>query len=130
MALVSHALKKKDYATVDRVLTEGLAVAPDSPQTMNALAWVRATCPDEKRRNGQEAVRLAQKASDATRNSSFEYVDTLACALAEAGRFEEAEKKAGEAADLARRAGQQNIANEYEERRAMFKRKEPYRDTN
>jgi tetratricopeptide (TPR) repeat protein len=58
----------------------------------NNLAWVRATCPDAKFRNGAEAVRLAQRVCEATANREGMYLDTLAAGFAEAGRFADAVK--------------------------------------
>ena len=58
----------------------------------NNLAWLLATCPDEDLRNGPAAVTYALKACEQTEWKKARYVDTLASAYAEAGRFEEAIK--------------------------------------
>jgi tetratricopeptide (TPR) repeat protein len=54
----------------------------------NALAWLLATCPDAKIRDGQEAVRLALKAVSIDRNA--QNLDTLAAAQARKGDFKQA----------------------------------------
>jgi hypothetical protein len=59
-------------------------------RALNGRAWVRATCPDAEFRNGHEAVRLAQKACEATANREGVYLDTLAAAYAEEGKFADA----------------------------------------
>jgi hypothetical protein len=54
------------------------------------LAWFLATCPNNRFRNGNEAVSVAKKAyelSDRKRSGTY---DTLAGAHAETGEFEQA----------------------------------------
>jgi tetratricopeptide (TPR) repeat protein len=68
-----------------------LALAqPDSPPTLNSLAWVLATCPEDALRDGAEAVRMAHGACQLTGFKQSPYLSTLAAAYAEAGRFPEA----------------------------------------
>ncbi|HWY87513.1 MAG TPA: hypothetical protein VNX28_12345 [Gemmataceae bacterium] len=54
-----------------------------------ALAWILATHPDERLRDGRRAVRLARKAM-ALGPAHPTLLETLAAAHAEAGDFEEA----------------------------------------
>ena len=54
------------------------------------IAWLMATCPDEKFRNGAEAVKLATAAAAATKNQKAIVLGTLAAAHAEAGNFDQA----------------------------------------
>jgi tetratricopeptide (TPR) repeat protein len=56
----------------------------------NNLAWLLATSPEEELRNGPEAVQWAEQACEVAQNSDPEVLDTLAAALAEAGRYREA----------------------------------------
>src|SRR5262249_31130056 len=60
--------------------------APKDTVALKEMAWFRATCPDEKFRNGGEAVELANQACDLSDAKSAVYrecVDTLAAAYAE-----------------------------------------------
>jgi hypothetical protein len=56
----------------------------------NNLAWILATCPDEKVRDGRRAVEVAKNICEATGYKDYRYYGTLAAAYAEAGDFENA----------------------------------------
>jgi tetratricopeptide (TPR) repeat protein len=60
------------------------------------LAWILSTAPNDALRNGPEALRLAEAAYQ-TNQTSPSYLNTLASALAENGRFAEAAKAADRA---------------------------------
>jgi hypothetical protein len=51
---------------------------------------VLATCPTDKLRDWALAVRLAKDICDASENLEGMYLDTLAAAMAETGKFEDA----------------------------------------
>jgi Flp pilus assembly protein TadD len=78
-----------------------LQIDPDFLMGLNNLAWLRATAPEARFRDGTEAVRLAEKACHLTDYQLTVYVGTLAAAYAEAGRFEDAVKTAQKAVALA-----------------------------
>lgn len=126
--LAELASKQKDYAEYVRVLKAGLEQIPESPLLANGLAWVYSTCPDEKHRNGAEAVKLAEGAVQATGNRMHEFIDTLACAYAEVGRFEDAVKRIDEAASMASDPSQKIFLDQYKGRQTLFREKKPFRD--
>ncbi len=68
-------------------LHEIAANAPDSPQMLDELAWLLATYPDSKTRDGTGAVRLVERACALTERRIPALLDTLAAAYAEAGDF-------------------------------------------
>jgi tetratricopeptide (TPR) repeat protein len=71
-------------------LMHGVSATNASLMCANNLAWILATYPDAKLRNGSEAVRLATEACEADGYKQLTLLDTLAVALAEAGKFDEA----------------------------------------
>src|SRR5205814_7533869 len=84
---------RKDYnaAVHDLETATGLeAKHPESP--LNSLAWLWATCPDSKARDGEKAIGAAQKACELTKWLVWEDIDTLAAAYAETGQFADAIK--------------------------------------
>jgi tetratricopeptide (TPR) repeat protein len=56
----------------------------------NDIAWLLATCREPGIRDGEEAVRFAEKVVSETGRRSARFLDTLAAAYAEAGEFEKA----------------------------------------
>src|SRR5205807_2036309 len=82
-------------------------LGPEHPDTLlsrNNLAWLIATCPDAKIRNGSEAVQLSTSVYNLSQWNKAEYIDTLAAAEAEAGLFDDAIKHERQAIDLAKAA--------------------------
>lgn len=77
-----------DYARAIRRLEQALARHGDHPGLEHTLARLLATCPDPELRDGARALVLARQAYDKER--SLEHAATVAMALAELGRFEEA----------------------------------------
>jgi len=76
---------KGDYATALAQLNQALATNP-TPLITNRLAWLLATCPDPKFRDGKKAVEVATN-GDLTAGHVTAQLDTLAAAYAEAGDF-------------------------------------------
>ncbi len=101
---------------------------PDQPAIAGELAWILATHPDARIRNGAEAVRLAEAACrKAPPLQQPTLVATLAAAYAEAGRFDDAVRAQQKALELARAAGQENLVPAIEARIAQFKQRQPVR---
>jgi len=108
--LVPLLLATDDYAAAIGELREILALQPESFEDYNNLAWILATGPDGKLRDGAEAVRLAQRACQLSRGKVAMPVGTLAAAYAEAGDFTNAVQTAQTAIELATAAGNESFA--------------------
>ena len=76
------------FSDARRRLQEGLEVMPRNRELAHGLARLLATAPDASVRDGELALRIAQRVHQETRRSSS--AETLATAFAEAGRFAEA----------------------------------------
>jgi protein O-mannosyl-transferase len=108
-------------------LREIAANAPDSPRMLDEVAWLLATYPDSRSRDGAEAVRLAEHACDLTQRKIPALLDTLAAAYAEAGDFPRAIGTAEEALDRARSSGDSDAVKLSENILASLHEKLPYR---
>jgi tetratricopeptide (TPR) repeat protein len=128
MALAQTAMQQRDFAAAERYLRNGLKQDPDVAGLANGLAWILATSPVESQRNGEEALRLAEKACKLTNHEQHTYIDTLATAYAELGRFDEAVKAAQDAVALAQKANDEQSIAEYQERLKLYEQNTPYRD--
>jgi len=100
---------------------------PEDPNSYNNLAWIRATHPDPRFRNGLEAVELAEKACKLVKVKDLYLLDTLAAAYAEAGRFPEAVETQEEAICLAASAGPEVRVQVLERRLLGYRAGRPYR---
>jgi len=107
----------------------GLAVEhkPDHVAALLALASIRATSRDAALRDGEEAVRLAARACDLTHSEDPTALVTLSEAYAEAGRFADAASAARLALEIARAAGNENLAATARQRIDLYSQREPAR---
>jgi tetratricopeptide (TPR) repeat protein len=80
------------YEDAKRSLEAAYHLQPSDPTTLNDLAWLLATSPDGRLRNGRRAVSFAQKSCALTNWNNAYSIDTLAAAYAAAGDFPQAIK--------------------------------------
>jgi tetratricopeptide (TPR) repeat protein len=102
--------------------------APDSPRMLDELAWLLATYPDAKSRDGAEAVQLAERACALTERRIPALLDTLAAAYAEAGDSSRAISTIEEALNLARSSGDSDAIKLSERILASLRGNLPYRE--
>ncbi|MCB1035982.1 MAG: tetratricopeptide repeat protein, partial [Acidobacteria bacterium] len=88
LARVGALIAQKRYFDAESTLDEGLALDGKDPQLLQAQARLLATSPQAEQRDGGKAVELAETLVNLEKRP--EHVETLAMALAGAGRFEEA----------------------------------------
>jgi tetratricopeptide (TPR) repeat protein len=119
--------EKGEYENAVKDYDEAIRLDPKYSVALNYRAWLKATCPDGKYRDGNAAVEDAKRACELTEWKVGGYIDTLAAAYAEAGDFAKAveyQEKALEDKEFEKRAGK-----EARERLALFKAKKPVRVT-
>jgi tetratricopeptide (TPR) repeat protein len=95
---------------------------------LDELAWLLATYPDSKSRDGTEAVQLAERACTLTERRIPALLDTLGAAYAEAGDFSRAITTIEEALNLARTSGDSDAIKLSERILGSLRGNLPYRD--
>jgi Flp pilus assembly protein TadD len=126
LANMLHQLSREREAVVE--YRRALAAQPLSVEILNNLAWILATSSDDSVRNGTDAVALAEKACQQTRNQDAMTMGTLAAAYAEAGRFAEAAATAEKAANLATAAGNSRFASINSQLMQLYRAGKPYHE--
>jgi tetratricopeptide (TPR) repeat protein len=94
--LLADALSvEREFAEANEVLQEAVELYPENRELLARAAWLRATSPDPALRDGEEALRIAERLMKLPSDRLVR--DAYAAALAEVGRFEEAVAAAEEA---------------------------------
>ncbi len=127
LAMANRGLAWQDKAEYYKALVDynrAVQVDPKYARAYTARAWLYATCPDKKFRDGKLAVESGTRACDLTSWKEADKLAVLAAAYAERGEFEKAVKWQEKAIILVldpedRRTGL--------ERLALYKDKKPFR---
>ena len=93
-----------------------IGALPQYHPALNNLAFILAAAPDPELRDGERAIELAKRALESGGRSNPGILDTLAAALAETGRYEEAARTAQQAAAIAEHVGLRDMAREIRSR--------------
>jgi TonB family protein len=109
-----------------RDLRESIHIAPNDPGAYYELAWFLATCPEDRFRNGSEAVSIASKGCEMSHWENSGVIDALAVAHAEAGDFDQAVKRGKQALNDSSLAPRER--EEREKRLALFQQRKSFRD--
>ncbi|MBI4583578.1 MAG: tetratricopeptide repeat protein [Planctomycetes bacterium] len=107
-------------------LRKGIQEVREDWRTAVALAWILATCRNEKLRKPEEAVRLMEPICSSVASTDPVALDTLAVAYAASGRFEEACRTAETALRLANERQQRDFAERLSRRLSLFKDRRPF----
>ncbi len=81
---------------------------------LNNLAWLLATSPDEKLRNGKRAIELATEGCKVTEYKQAHLLSTLAAGYAETGDFKTAIEWSKKSVELAGEDIKENLTKELE----------------
>ena len=114
-----------DYPTARRRLEEDVGALPGHAALRHALARFLATCPEQSLRDGERALEMAS-ALFADRKRP-DYAETVAMALAELGRFDEAIEWLRRLMLETERAGRGEALPRLRRTLESFARKEPVR---
>jgi tetratricopeptide (TPR) repeat protein len=106
---------------------KALRFSPDMTEALYNLSWILACHEDEKYRNGEEAVNLAEKLCRITRYNQPLALDALAAAYAETGKFDAAVLKAKKGLKLALLSGPKELVLGLKKRLHLYSAKRPYR---
>ena len=112
------------YVEARRALDETLERFPGDVATRHLLARLLAVSPDDAVRNGARAVELAQSVVD--EQPALDHLETLAMALAEAGRFDDAVTWQQRALEAERQAAGGNSPQRLD-RLALYQARQPLR---
>lgn len=103
------------------------AAAPKNLGMGLKLAWLLATCPRDKLRNGAEAAKIAELIVQGMNSPSPEVLDCLAAAYAENGQYDLAATTIAQAIQIAESAGEQDKVSKFREREERYLQKRPWR---
>ena len=115
---------KGEYDKAVADYSQAVAINPKYAAAHNDLAWLQATCPAEKCRDGKKAFENASKAYQLDGGKHWGYIDTLAAAYAETGDFEKAKEWETKAIAL---ATAEKAKTEMRSRLELYKQEKPYR---
>jgi tetratricopeptide (TPR) repeat protein len=106
----------KDY-------TRAIDLNPKFEHAYRNGAWLLATCPDDSIRDAQGAIKGAQAALECGYGERHAALDTLAAALANAGRFDEAVGTMQQAIEIA----PEDSVPAYQARQQLYETGQPFR---
>jgi len=107
---------------------KAIATPPGHANAQNNLAWIFATWPDAKMRNGAKSIELATKLNDKARGRNPLILTTLAAGYAETGKFAEAKEIAHRAMLLAEDEKQPMLVRALKIQIAAYESNQPFRD--
>jgi tetratricopeptide (TPR) repeat protein len=118
-------VRLKQYKQAEEQLIEAVRLHPDRPEFIRALARLYAAAPDDRVRDGQRAVALAQEL--VTRQQSVDELETMAMALAEAGQYEAAARSLRDAIVAAEKLGRLDLARSMASDLRLYEQHRPSR---
>ena len=118
---------QKEYKKALADYNKAIRLDPKDATASCARAWLWATCPETKYRDGKRAVESATRACELTKWKDAALLDTLAAAYAESGDFDAAVKWQKKAMDLLPKDDEWD-RKDYGSRLELYRAKKPYRE--
>ncbi len=115
---------------VERAIADydrAIRLKPEGDYAYQSLAWLLATVPDERYRDGARAVRLAKRAVALDPDESYNHM-ALAAAYSEVGQFDDAVAAQARALDMARAEGHPDVIAEFQKYLDFYRNGRPYRE--
>jgi tetratricopeptide (TPR) repeat protein len=106
---------------------KALEINPNDVEVLNNMAWVLATAPEASTRNGEKALAMAQRSVSFTGGAQPRTLATLAAALAETGRSQDAVETAERALQLAIDQGNFALADSIRTQLEFYRSGRPFR---
>jgi tetratricopeptide (TPR) repeat protein len=113
----AEAVADYEKAYKDKILSKDSGL-------LNNFAWVLATSPDEKLRDGKRAIKMATEACESTEYKQAHIISTLAAAYAETGDYDNAVKWSTKSAEI----GSKDHAEDFKKELETYKANKPYRE--
>jgi tetratricopeptide (TPR) repeat protein len=120
------SVEERQYDLAIQEFDRALKIDPNNISALSGEAYVLATCPEKKYRDGPKARELATKACKATEYKDWRTLNSLAVALAECGDFKEAARFQKQALLLLDAKGA-TAKEEFEKVLELFEKGRPYR---
>ncbi|MDO4575320.1 MAG: beta-propeller fold lactonase family protein [Planctomycetia bacterium] len=116
-----HAESVRDYE-------RALKLDPEDALSLNNLAWILCTSPDDGLRNADRAIELGKKACELTQFQEPGYLSTLAAGYAEKGDFTSALKWVQQGIEVAQKTQDAKILDSLNKEKASYEAKKPIRE--
>jgi tetratricopeptide (TPR) repeat protein len=113
------------YREARERLAADVQTFPDQPGIPHALARLLAAAPDNKVRDGQRALTIVQGLLE--KQTTLALAETMAMALAEVGRYDDAASWQRQAIDASKQSGRNDLAARLAENLALYERRQPCR---
>ncbi len=118
--------ERGQHAAALTAYEQAIKSEPDGFLALDRLAWLLATCPEDRIRDGKRAVELAKRACELSSRAVATCVETLAAAYAEAGDFEAASDTQRKAIGML--STKDPRLEPYRSRLALYVSHKPYRE--
>jgi tetratricopeptide (TPR) repeat protein len=119
-------LNTGDHAGAVTDYEAALKLRPDDEGVLNNLAWVLATSPDDKVRNGKRSIELGTQAAKLGDYKQAHVLSTLAAGYAESGDFDSAQKWSQKAVDIG--SDDEETNQQLKKELTSYQSKKPWRE--